>query len=885
MRRRRRRRAVVVVSPVPVLVRALAAVAILASSATRWCCRAKCVADVRDCSYRLVVGNDPDDDYTVVLEGVQPVSVLRPDGTWRNLNCTRAVAAAGSENSTSSSTASSSWQFRYEDVLRVDIVNIPSDDDSGDDVCELSFTLLRDLAVGIDNSNHNDDVSVVATSFPAFTAAAASSSSTALDGRLSWRGSFIRPHPSGDGDDEACSSGIEGGPCLLFEKQNPTHGRSVMFGPLNRFFETSQAAGRLPNHDTTSTASNRTAIVWAGSASSKLRVLQKGYRHAFSTVVSNDGVTDAVYKWGRYLRRKYENIKRKGNDIVNQSGDRSSDDERLRKEQRHRRQQRRLVSSQSPYDVTIETLGYQTDNGAQYCFCKKDCDRILLDELSYLRTRLGVPVRYLSYQNAWWTSSHTANWCVSEWENVDRTKVPMGVPEFRHRTADLPFQLYAPYFCNDTTYGNNFSMLASNPSLPGCRGFSFKDATPEDSARFYRWFFELGMSSYGMRSYEIDFVSQNLHCVDRFVEEVGAAERFFNGMANTALELNLPVQLCYAPPSALLQSVRYPAATNFRVSFDYYYGNSWDIGLTSLLVWAVGKVPSTDTFWTTDNGDVATKLGGCDPKTGCPEDHGDSGCELHAILAVMSTGPVGFSDAINHTNAERIVRTCRSDGVLLQPNKPLTALDAHQRRRWKLLHTYSGRSVDDVWAYYLVAHMLSELPRDNITVAMHELWPRPASSSTWFVFRSGYRNEACKTDSASASQCGRYITATGVPSGMKNTISIHSVPDEYHADTYSFVKTCPGQGMWSLLGEVSKFVSLSTDRFSSIICGDGDEGLVVEVSGAPGETITIVAVGHSIVHARNVTFGGSKISTSSSRIVVFGGLSTVPARRQLRSYA
>ena len=89
--------------------------------------------------------------------------------------------------------------------------------------------------------------------------------------------------------------------------------------------------------------------------------------------------------------------------------------------------------------------------------------------------------------------------------------------------------------------------------------------------------------------------------------------------------------------------------------------------------------------WTTDNSAVLSTCAselhnvngstcGCGT-TGCPSDHGNSSAPLHTILAVMSTGPVGFSDALRQTNASLIRRTCQADGTLLPPAKPLTTID------------------------------------------------------------------------------------------------------------------------------------------------------------------------------------------------------------------
>lgn len=50
--------------------------------------------------------------------------------------------------------------------------------------------------------------------------------------------------------------------------------------------------------------------------------------------------------------------------------------------------------------------------------------------------------------------------------------------------------------------------------------------------------------------------------------------------------------------------------------------------------------------------------------------------ELNAIIATLSTGPVGPSDGAGNHNTTRIMRSCTADGRILQPEKPLTPIDA-----------------------------------------------------------------------------------------------------------------------------------------------------------------------------------------------------------------
>jgi hypothetical protein len=74
------------------------------------------------------------------------------------------------------------------------------------------------------------------------------------------------------------------------------------------------------------------------------------------------------------------------------------------------------------------------------------------------------------------------------------------------------------------------------------------------------------------------------------------------------------------------------AVTNFRVSNDFCYGNSWNVGISSLIVWAAGAAPSKDTLWTTTNGQFAV------PGCNWSPDHEKPAAELHVVIALMTTG-------------------------------------------------------------------------------------------------------------------------------------------------------------------------------------------------------------------------------------------------------
>jgi hypothetical protein len=57
-----------------------------------------------------------------------------------------------------------------------------------------------------------------------------------------------------------------------------------------------------------------------------------------------------------------------------------------------------------------------------------------------------------------------------------------------------------------------------------------------------------------------------------------------------------------------------------------------------------------------------------------PEIAGENG-EPEALLAALSTGPVGLGDRIGRMDPALALRTCRADGLLVKPHTPIAAID------------------------------------------------------------------------------------------------------------------------------------------------------------------------------------------------------------------
>jgi hypothetical protein len=286
---------------------------------------------------------------------------------------------------------------------------------------------------------------------------------------------------------------------------------------------------------------------------------------------------------------------------------------------------------------------------------------------------------------------------------------------------------------------------------------------------------------------------------------------------------------------------------------DYYYGHSYDLGVSSMLMWALASAPSKDTFWTTPNSANAIEKKGCD-STGCPADHSAAGCELHTMLALMSTGPVGFSDFANATNRTLLMRTCDSTGTLFKPSKPLTtvdgalhlslaSLDSGGSEQQFVFGSYSGYYFEHgsyfVFGYYFVSFKLSS-PYD---VQPTDFWPPLNEHFTQFVYRadSGGQPFPCMNGTTAAS-CGVHAVSSGVAPLLQLPANAKVGTANEYAPTLTTVVPVCASG-YALLGELEKFASLSaypSGRFSAVGCTPS--GVQCILHGTPGEEVSITVL-------------------------------------------
>ncbi|XP_046561027.1 uncharacterized protein LOC124270048 [Haliotis rubra] len=366
-----------------------------------------------------------------------------------------------------------------------------------------------------------------------------------------------------------------------------------------------------------------------------------GFETSTILFYSNQGINKGFVSWGQILQKMYE----RDNSFVKS-------------------------------DFTNNYLGYWTDNGAYYYYNtepQKNYQDTILD-LAIAIKETGIPFRYLQF-DSWWYYKGVGDG-VKTWESTPEV-FPNGMQWLYNKTG-LPISAHNRYWASDTTYakqnGGKYAFLVEN-----------NKALPIDQT-FWDDLISNGRK-WGLLTYEQDWLNVEFADVPSLTYDAYLGEMWLNQMGRGAAKNGVTIQYCMANSRHLLQGISIPTVTQARASGDYHPGTQqWRIGVTSVFARAIGIAPFKDNFWTTTVQPGSPYKGAQEPYT-----------ELNAVVATLSTGPVGPSDMIGKFNKTIIMKSVNSDGLILKPSRPATAIDNMIRRlAWDDFEGPDG----EVWSTY-----------------------------------------------------------------------------------------------------------------------------------------------------------------------------------------
>lgn len=309
-------------------------------------------------------------------------------------------------------------------------------------------------------------------------------------------------------------------------------------------------------------------------------------------------------------------------------------------------------------------LSYWTDNGAAYWYRTEpghDVPGTLAAAADSLREQ-AIPVGVFQLDSWFYPQEHPRRF-----DDPDASVPPSGLVTWDARPDVLPGGIAALR-----------RALGDPPLAAHCRHFAacspyfetheaWRDgdrAHPVGPALYERLLRQA--AGWGVATFEHDWLIECFLGVRGLRAAPGRARAWQEGVDRAAAGLGLTLQWCMASPADFFQSVTLERVTSIRTSGDYRYligpGALWTWFLHgNALARALGLWPFKDVFLSRRDGEG-------------PRD-GDPHAEVEALLAALSAGPVGIGDRVGRSDRALILRTCRSDGVLVKPDVPVAALD------------------------------------------------------------------------------------------------------------------------------------------------------------------------------------------------------------------
>eukprot|EP01065_Artemidia_motanka_P022599 TRINITY_DN267_c0_g3_i1.p1 TRINITY_DN267_c0_g3~~TRINITY_DN267_c0_g3_i1.p1 ORF type:complete len:779 (+),score=186.73 TRINITY_DN267_c0_g3_i1:75-2339(+) len=447
-------------------------------------------------------------------------------------------------------------------------------------------------------------------------------------------------------------------------------------------------------------------------------------------------------------------------------------------------------------DYVLSHLGYWTDHGAWY-YHVHDGYANAEDALKAVKAdfqQRGIPIRYMQWDDWWYVQKGGDIGGLIEWQ-PPKDVFPSGLT----RWLEMPLSLYVAMYHIDNVYINDYPFFkspATNHSLPSSR-------------EFYDALFANGTKA-GMVMFEQDFFSYAMQTLPMLTADTTTGMQWLKAMNDAAVDARVSLQYCMMYPQHALASMHFSAVTNGRATRDNVNDPTrlFVLGLSSILLDAVGLWPSRDNVWT---------------NTTEPPQKTRPSPIPNNVIAVLTGGPYGPSDRVGTADAELIMRSCRKDGQLLRPSVPIHAADVAfaEESAFAAAQALNVWQAQSITSGYHWSYLVSLNLNTSQTVPVSNLAPatRHVAWDFWAAARGQIAFNVTAVDEA-------------------RPLVLPPCPQQGEDYGMNYYVTAPVlESNWVLLGEMSKIVTASEVRFSNIVASgaamtarvtvtEGEEALV-----------------------------------------------------------
>lgn len=409
--------------------------------------------------------------------------------------------------------------------------------------------------------------------------------------------------------------------------------------------------------------------------------------------------------------------------------------------------------------------------------------------------------------------------------------------EWLHDQIGVPFAAHLGKWSSTTPYANqsDFSFIVENQN-----GL----ALPQ-SVEFWDYLMK-NASKWGLSVVKQDHMNEQMLDMDITLTNVNTIKDWILQQGEGCTRHQISIMYCMDFPNIFLNSLQVGSnAILSRASNDYVpddANKNWKIGVTSALLWSIGLYPYKDTFYSNTNEMVIKS----DAKF---YNFTEPYPITHAVVSVLSSGPVASSDGLGFANTSLIMKVCRLDGLILKPDRPAVTIDrtwiqrsfgdsdnsrAEIGPKGEVWTTYTDIGYNR-WNYIIGVNLLSDfyaLPSD--------------------LLKEGNYNNNNNLDYV-AYVYDKHSLGKSVSSvQLFNADNPLLISKGNNYGDFNYWVICPmlqNSNSPILLGELDKITPVSRNRFQSIDITGND--MILVITGVPNEMVSF-SILHSISNLTNI---------------------------------
>ncbi|MFX1568824.1 MAG: hypothetical protein ACFFCV_10720 [Promethearchaeota archaeon] len=355
-------------------------------------------------------------------------------------------------------------------------------------------------------------------------------------------------------------------------------------------------------------------------------------------------------------------------------------------------------------NIVTSYLGFWTDNGGYYYYKTEkgmNYEDTMVAIKEYFEDK-KIPIKYYNF-DSWWYLKYTNKTFTSLLRPIVRL---MGGGLYgntlrwevdpRNFTTDLKI-FHRERFKKPIT-AHNRRWDARSPYIEKFKFETYKNHAVPLKKEFWDWLMAYAKES-GIEVYEQDWMKNQIVSMPILYTHFDTQREWLNSMATAAKQQEIDIFYCMQTPGILLYSIKHSNINISRCSGDY--NHRWPLSYryihstqTNIFFNTIGINSHPDVFRSRTMENVKLRP------------FGERFPNFKCLYQILNAGIVAPGDKKENVNWPLLNKTCRDDGLLLKPDKPLTVNDLmfKKHKKYYICDTYT-KIRNLTWRFLLISNI------------------------------------------------------------------------------------------------------------------------------------------------------------------------------------